>query len=173
MEKSVKVLVAAAFLALLFGFPTATHAEEFTYAKRVALGLQGGSLSFGPTIEYWPSDKLDLSANVGWFFNYSSLMVRGTYLFEKPINIFGDFPARPYVGAGVGYRGYFFVSGYSAWGGPGLQVFGGLMQPLTKNWNLRGELLGEYYVINWPGGYTETGGFPLGVNFGIFYHFGK
>lgn len=170
MRKSVSLLLVAAVCVIMFGLPTITQAEEFVYAKRVALGLQGGSVGFGPTIEYWPSDNLDLSAKLSWFFSYSAIGLRGTYLLDNRINIL-SMPARPYVGAGVGYQAW-SAYGYTAWGGPGVEVFGGLMQPLTKNWNLRGELQAAYYIISWPGGYTGSRALPVGVDFGIFYHLG-
>jgi hypothetical protein len=169
MKQSVSVLLAAAVCVIL-GLPAISQAEDFVYAKRVALGLQGGSVGFGPTIEYWPSDNLDLSVKLGTIFYYTSIGLRGTYLFNNRINII-SWPARPYAGAGVGYQAW-NVAGWGGFGGAGLEVFGGLMQPLTKNWNLRGELQASYYMIHYPGGYTGTTGFPLGVDFGIFYHFG-
>ena len=170
MRKSVSLMFAAALCVAVLGLSATAKAEDFTYAKRVALGAQGGSIGFGPTIEYWASDNLDLSAKLSWWFLYSAVGLRGTYLLNNRINIL-SWPARPYVGAGVGYQAW--SSGvWGNWGGPGLEVFGGLMQPLTKNWTLRGELQAAYYIISWPGGYTDSHGFPLGINFGIFYHFG-
>jgi len=170
MSKSVSVLIAATLCVVLFVLPNVAQAEEFVYANRVALGLQGGSVGFGPTIEYWPSDNLDLSAKLSWIGYYSAIGFRGTYLLDNRIEII-SWPARPYIGAGVGYQSWNAL-GYTAWGGPGVEIFGGLMQPLTKNWNLRGEVQAAYYVISWPGGYAGTRGFPLGINFGIFYHLG-
>ena len=172
MSKSLSVLLVAAVCVVLFSLPSTAQAEEFTYAKRVALGLQGGSVGFGPTIEYWSSDNLALSAKLSWIGYYSAIGLRGTYLLNNQIQLFGDYAARPYVGAGVGYQSW-SAFGYTAWGGPGIEVFGGLLQPLSKNWTIRGELQAAYYVINWPGGYTGTQGFPLGIDFGIFYHLGK
>lgn len=173
MRKSVSMMLAAALCVVILGLPAMAEAEDFVYAKRVALGLQGGSVGFGPTIEYWPSDNLDLSAKISsWFLLYTAIGIRGTYLFNNRINfpIF-SMPARPYAGAGVGYQSWSY-SGFDAWGGPGFEVFGGLMQPLSENWNLRGELQASYYVFSWPGGYTGSRSFPLAVDFGIFYHFG-
>jgi len=171
VTKHLSVLLVAAVCVALFGLPSTSKAEDFAYAKRVALGLQGGSIGFGPTVEYWPSDNLDISAKLSWFFYYSAIGLRGTYLLNNKIQIFGDFPARPYVGAGAGYQSWSAL-GYTAWGGPGVEVFGGLMQPLTKNITLRAELQASYYIISWPGGYLGSRGFPLGINFGGFYHFG-
>jgi len=170
VKKTVLTLIAVAVCAVILGLPAIAKAEDFVYAKRVALGLQGGSVGFGPTVEYWPSDNLDLSAKLSWWYLYSAIGLRGTYLLDNQIQIFGDFAARPYVGAGLGYQSW-SAYGYTAWGGPGMEVFGGLMQPLTKNLTLRGELQASYYVITWPGGYVGSRGFPLGINFGIFYHF--
>lgn len=169
MRKSVSLLLVAALCVVMFGLPSLAKAEDFTYAKRVALGLQGGSVGFGPTIEYWPSDNLDLSAKLSWIGYYSAIGFRGTYLFNNRYHII-DRPARPYVGAGLGYQSW--SSGIWTWGGPGLEVFGGLMQPLSENWTVRGELQLSYYILTWPGGYTGTHGLPLGIDFGIFYHLG-
>jgi hypothetical protein len=171
MRKSVSLVFAAALCVVVLGLSTTTQAEDFNYAKRIALGLQGGSVGFGPTVEYWASDNLDLSAKLSWFFYYSAIGLRGTYLLNNPIHIFGDFSARPYVGAGVGYQSWSAL-GYTAWGGPGAEVFGGLMQPLTKNITVRAELQASYYILTWPGGYLGSRGFPLGINLGGFYHFG-
>jgi hypothetical protein len=170
MRKSVSLMLAAALCVAMLGLSATAKAEDFTYAKRVALGAQGGSVGFGPTIEYWASDNLDLSAKLSWFFYYSAIGLRGTYLFNNRINIL-SWPARPYVGAGVGYQSW-SAYGYTAWGGPGMEVFGGLVQPFSKNWTVRAELQASYYILTWPGGYTGTRSFPLGINFGIFYHFG-
>jgi hypothetical protein len=163
------MIVSVACLAIL-GLPTTSMADEFVYGKRVALGLQGGSIGFGPTIEYWPSDNLDLSAKVGTIFYYTSLGLRGTYLLDNRVNII-SWPARPYVGAGVGYQSW-SVAGWGTWGGVGGEVFGGLMQPLSENWNLRGELQLSWYTFHYPFGYTGTTALPIGIDFGIFYHFG-
>jgi hypothetical protein len=170
MRKSVSVLFAAALCVVLFGLPQVAQAEEFVYANRVALGLQGGSFLFGPTIEYWPSDNLDLSARIGAWFYYTNFGVRGTYLLDNRINIL-DWPARPYVGAGLGYETW-SVTGWTAFSGVGVEVFAGLMQPLSKNWTVRGELQASYRALSYPYGYTGTTATPIGVDFGIFYHLG-
>jgi hypothetical protein len=170
MRKSVSLMLAAALCVVVLGLPATGQAEDFVYAKRIALGLQGGSVGFGPTIEYWPSDNLDLSVKLGTIFYYTSIGLRGTYLFNNRINIF-SMPARPYAGAGVGYQ-MWNVAGWESFGGTGIEVFGGLMQPLSKNWNLRGELQASYYMLSWPGGYTGSHALPIGVDFGIFYHLG-
>lgn len=56
-ERSTNVTVqrrlqAVIIISLVFMLPAASQAEDFAYAKRLALGLQGGSIGFGPTIEY-------------------------------------------------------------------------------------------------------------------------
>jgi hypothetical protein len=165
------LLLAAAVCVVMLGLPSMAKADDFVYAKRVALGLQGGSFVFGPTIEYWPSDNLDLSVKIGAWFYYTNLGLRGTYLFNNRVNII-DWPARPYAGVGVGYETW-NVSGWTAFSGAGFEVFGGLMQPLSKNWTVRGELQASYYAISYPFGYTGTTASPIGVDFGIFYHFGQ
>jgi hypothetical protein len=172
VSKSLSLLLVAAVCVALFVSPSSARAEEFNYAKRVALGLQGGSFLFGPTIEYWPSDNLDLSVKVGGWFGYTNLVFRGTYLFNNQIHIFGDYSARPYAGAGLGYQSW-SVLGYPGFGGGGLEVFGGLMQPLSKNWTLRGELDLQYYAVSYPYGYGGSTSGNFGVDAGIFYHFGQ
>jgi hypothetical protein len=168
--KKQTLLFAVAVVALAALLPATSRAEDFVYAKRLALGLQGGSIGFGPTIEYWPSDNLALSAKVGTIFYYTSLGLRGTYLFNNRINII-SWPARPYAGAGLGYQ-MWNVVGYTGFGGVGAEIFGGLVQPLSQNWTLRGELQASYYAITYPGGYVGATAFPLGIDLGIFYHFG-
>ena len=49
--------------------------------------------------------------------------VRGTYLFDNQIHIF-SMPARPYVGAGLGFISYGIYGEIAAYSGVGGEVFG-------------------------------------------------
>jgi hypothetical protein len=163
--KSVSVLLVAAVCVVLFGLPAAANAEDMNIAKRWAVGLSASPFSgYAPTVEYWTSDNFGLSANFSWYYWWSTITVRGTYLFDDRINIF-SMPARPYAGAGVGFTSWY--GGHSA---PGLEVFGGLLQPFSQQFSVRAELNAASYGLFYkdPG----HGWFPIGVGFGVFYHFG-
>jgi len=164
MRKSVSVLLAAAVCVIMFGLPATANAEDMNFAKRWALGLSASPFSgYAPTVEYWTSDNFGLSASFTWYYWWTTIGLRGTYLFDNRINIF-SMPARPYAGAGVGFTSW--QGGYTA---PGLEVFGGLLQPFSQQFSVRAELNAASYGIFHSGDHNW---FPLGVGFGVFYHFG-
>jgi len=174
MRQTVSLLLAVALCVVMFGLPTTASATELKVAKRWALGLGGNTINGGlaPTIEYWTSENFGLSASFSYFFYASAIGLRGTYLFDKQINIF-PMPARPYVGAGVGLFTYYPYLGYKTYNGPGAEIFGGLLQPLTDQWSVRAELEASNYFVTLPGGYVVSRGYsPITVGLGIFYHFG-
>ncbi len=159
------VLLVAAVCVASFGLPSTAKAEEMNIAKRWALGLQANPFAgFAPTVEYWTSDNFGLSASVSGYWYWTTIGVRGTYLFDNRIEIF-SMPARPYAGAGVG-----FTSWYGGASTPGLEVFGGLLQPFSQNVSVRAELNAASYGLLHHD--ADHPWFPLGIGVGIFYHFG-
>lgn len=173
MKKSVSLLLAAALCVIMFGLPSTAKADEMKVAKRWALGLADNTFNFGlvPTVEYWTSENFGLSASFDYIFWSTRIGLRGTYLWDTPIHIF-SMPARPYAGAGLGLFTVTPYLGYDAYYGPSFEVFGGLLQPLSDRWSVRGELAASFYVLNVPGGYVYHSSYvPISLNFGIFYHF--
>lgn len=171
MRKSVSLLVTAALCVVMFGLPATANADELKVAKRWALGLSANALNYGltPTVEYWTSENFGLSASLSWFYYGSLIGVRGTYLFDTPINIF-PMPARPYVGAGLGFLNYNAFTGYSGYSSVGGEIFGGLFQPFSEWLSVRAELEASSFGFVNRAGYRSFS--PLSVGFGIFYHFG-
>jgi len=155
---------------MLFGLPSAVHAEEMKVAKRWTVGLSATPfLGYGPTVEYWTSENFGLSASVGWTYYWWLLGLRGTYLFNTPVHIL-EMPARPYVGAELGFTSYGAQRGLGQYNNTGLEVFGGLLQPLSEWLSVRAEL--EMCSYSWysRSGYHSPS--PISVGLGIFYHFG-
>jgi hypothetical protein len=160
----VSLLLVAAACVIMFGLPATANAEDMNIAKRWAVGLSANPFSgYAPTVEYWTSDNFGLSASLRASWYWSTLGLRGTYLFNDRINIF-SMPARPYAGAGLGFTSWY--GGHSA---PGLELFGGLLQPFSQQISVRAELNVASYGLFYDSGHSW---FPLGVGFGIFYHFG-
>ena len=172
MRKSVSLLLVATLCVVMFGLPSAARADEMKVAKRWALGLGGNAADGGlaPTVEYWTSENFGLSASFSYFFWASMVGVRGTYLWDTPIHIF-SMPARPYAGAGLGL---FTVNPYLRYGtyyGPSLEVFGGLLQPLSDRWSVRAELAASFHHVSVPGEYVYSNSYsPITLDVGIFYH---
>jgi hypothetical protein len=95
--------------------------------------------------------------------------VRGTYLFDNQIHIF-SMPARPYVGAGLGFISYGIYGEIAAYSGVGGEVFGGLFQPLSDQFSVRAELEASSYDFTRHAGARFIS--PLSIGVGIFYHLG-
>ena len=171
MRKSVSLLLVAALCIVMFGLPSAANAQELKVAKRWALGLSANALNVGlaPTVEYWTSENLGLSASFSWYWYASLIGLRGTYLFDTPIKIF-SMPARPYAGAGLGFLTYRADLGLDQYSTVGLELFGGLLQPLSEQFSVRAELEASSFGFMGREGYH--GYSPLSVGVGIFYHFG-
>ena len=171
MRKSVSLLLVAAVCVVMFGLPVTANATELKVAKRWALGLSANALNvgFAPTVEYWTSENFGLSASFSWFWYGSLIGVRGTYLFDTPIHIF-SMPARPYVGAGLGFLSYNAVSELNRYSSVGGEIFGGLLQPLSDQFSVRAELEASSFGFISHEGYHSYS--PLTVGVGIFYHFG-
>jgi hypothetical protein len=155
----------------MFGLPSAANADELKVAKRWALGLSANALNFGlaPTVEYWTSENFGLSASFSWFLYGSLIGVRGTYLFDTPVKIL-SMPARPYVGAGLGFLSYNADLGLSRYSSVGGEIFGGLLQPLSEQLSVRAELDASSFGFTGREGYHSYS--PLTVGVGIFYHLG-
>jgi len=155
----------------MFGLPSAAEADELRVAKRWALGLSANALNVGlaPTLEYWTSENFGLSASFSLFRHWSMVGLRGTYLFDTPIQIF-SMPARPYAGAGVGFISYNTYLGHDSYSSGGAELFGGLLQPLSDQFSVRAELEASSYSFTQHEGYYGYN--PLTVGVGIFYHFG-
>ena len=170
MSKSVSLPLVAAVCVVMFGQPSAANADELKVAKRWAVGLSANPFSgYAPTVEYWTSENFGLSASFSWYYWWSIVGLRGTYLFDTPIKIL-EMPARPYAGAGLGFISYNTYLGYDRYNSAGLEVFGGLLQPLSKQLSVRAELQTSSYGFTGREGYHSFS--PLSVGLGIFYHFG-
>jgi hypothetical protein len=166
----VSLLLVAAVCVVMFGLPPAANADELKVAKRWAVGLNANPFSgYAPTVEYWTNENFGLSASLSWFYHWSIVGLRGTYLFDTPIHIF-SMPARPYAGGGLGFINWSAYGGYASYSSVGVEVFGGLLQPLSDQFSVRAELHAASYSFtahDWSPGFS-----PLSVGFGIFYHFG-
>ena len=95
--------------------------------------------------------------------------VRGTYLFDNQIHIF-SMPARPYVGAGLGFISWGVYNELAAYNSVGGEIFGGLFQPFSDQLSVRAELEAATYGLTGRSGYHSFS--PLSIGVGIFYHFG-
>jgi hypothetical protein len=154
----------------MFGLPGNASATELNVAKRWAVGLSATPLlGYGPTVEYWTSENLGLSASVGWDYYWWLLGLRGTYLFNTPVHIL-EMPARPYVGAELGFTSQNVHLGSGRYNNTGLEVFGGLLQPLSDRLSVRAELEASSYSWYSRSGYHSPSSISIGL--GIFYHFG-
>ncbi len=170
MRKSVSLLVTAALCVVMFGLPVTANADELKVANRWAVGLSANPFSgYAPTVEYWTSENFGLSASFSWYYWWSTVGLRGTYLFDTPINIL-PMPARPYAGAGLGFLSYNAYLGLNQYNTVGLEVFGGVLQPLSDQLSVRAELQASSFGFTGRAGYRSFS--PLSVGFGIFYHFG-
>ena len=170
MRKPVSLLLVAAVCVIMFGLPATANADELRVANRWAVGLNANPFSgYAPTVEYWTSENFGLSASFSWYYWWSTVGLRGTYLFDTPINIL-SMPARPYAGAGLGFISYGVYNQYAAYNSAGLEVFGGLLQPLSDQLSVRAELQAASFGFTGRAGYRSFS--PLSVGFGIFYHFG-
>jgi hypothetical protein len=169
VKKTVSTLLVVAVCAAILGLPATAKADEMKVANRWALGLNANPFAgFAPTVEYWTSENLGLSASFSWYYWWSTIGLRGTYLFDTPIQIL-SMPARPYAGAGLGFLTYNAYLEYSRYSNVGLEVFGGLFQPLSAQLSLRAELQASSYGLTGRAGYHSFS--PLSVGVGIFYHF--
>lgn len=109
------------------------YAEEFTMKGRAGAGLQVNFLNFGlgPSVEYWGTENIGISGSIGAVADFTSYGIRGNYLFDRKLDIFG-LPTRPYLGIG-----YASITGpeYSFWGvtsetkGSGIEIYAGLLRP--------------------------------------------
>ena len=170
MRKSVSLLLVAAACVVMFGLPSAANADEMKVAKRWAVGLNASPFfGYAPTVEYWTSENFGLSASYSWYWYWSVIGVRGTYLFDTPINIL-SMPARPYVGAGLGFISWGVNGEFAAYNSVGGEVFGGLFQPLSDQLSVRAELEASSFGFTGRTGYHSFS--PLSVGVGIFYHLG-
>lgn len=170
MRKSVLLMLAAAVCVVMFGLPSAAKADELEVAKRWAVGLHANPFSgYAPTVEYWTSENFGLSASFSWYYWWSIVGARGTYLFDSQIHILA-MPARPYAGAGLGFISWGVYEGSPAYNSVGVEVFGGLLQPFSDQLSVRAELHAASYGFTGREGYRSFS--PLSVGFGIFYHFG-
>lgn len=171
MRKSVSLLLVTAVCVVMLGLPSAANADELKIANRWALGLSANALNVGlaPTVEYWTSENFGLSASFSLFRYWSMVGLRGTYLFDTPIHIF-SMPARPYIGAGLGFISYNEYNGHVAYSSVGGEIFGGLLQPLSDQFSVRAELEASSYSFTGHEGYYDY--IPLTIGVGIFYHFG-
>ena len=170
MRQSVALLFLVAVFVVALGVPSVARADELNVANRWAVGLHANPFSgYAPTVEYWTSENFGLSASFSWFHWWSTIGLRGTYLFDTPINIL-PMPARPYAGAGLGFTSWYAYEGLAQYSSGGLEVFGGLLQPLSDQLSVRAELHASSFGFTVREGYR--GYWPLSVGFGIFYHFG-
>jgi len=170
VKKTVSTLLAITLCVAIFGLPAAAKADEMKVAERWALGLHANPFAgYAPTVEYWASENMGLSASFSWYYWWSIVGLRGTYLFDTPVHIL-SMPARPYAGAGAGFISYNAYLGHAQYNSAGLEVFGGLLQPLSDQISVRAELEASSYGLTGRTGYR--GFTPLSVGFGIFYHFG-
>jgi hypothetical protein len=170
MRQSVSLLLMVAVCVSVFGVPSAAKADELKVANRWAVGLNANPFSgYAPTVEYWTSENFGLSASFSWYYWWSTIGLRGTYLFDNQIEIL-PMPARPYAGAGLGFISYGVYNQYAAYNSVGLEVFGGLLQPLSDRLSVRAELQASSYGFTGRDGYRSFS--PLSVGFGIFYHLG-
>lgn len=124
------------------------YAEEFTMKGRAGAGLQVNFLNFGvgPSVEYWATENIGISGSAGVLADFTSYGIRGNYLFDKKLDIFG-LPTRPYLGIG-----FASITGpkYSFWGvtsetkGSGIEIYGGLLHSapyIHKSVYLRAEFI--------------------------------
>jgi len=171
VRKSVSLLLVTAVCIVVFGLPSTANAEDMNIANRWALGLSANALNvgFAPTVEYWTSNNLGLSASFSWYWYATLIGLRGTYLFDTPVKIL-PMPARPYVGAGLGFLSYNTLVGYDPYSTVGFELFGGLLQPLSQQFSVRAELEASSFGFMRHEGYRNYS--PLSVGVGIFYHFG-
>jgi hypothetical protein len=166
----VSLLFVAAACVVLLGLPAAANADEMKVAKRWAVGLNASPFfGYAPSVEYWTSENFGLSASYSWYWWWSIIGVRGTYLFNNPIHIF-SMPARPYVGAGLGFISWGVNGEYAAYNSVGGEVFGGLFQPFSDQLSVRAELEVATYGLTSQSGSRSFS--PLSIGVGIFYHFG-
>ena len=155
MSKSVSLLLVAAACVVMLGLPSVANADELKVAKRWAVGLNASPFyGYAPSVEYWTSENLGLSASFSWYWWWSIIGVRGTYLFDTPIKIF-TMPARPYVGAGIGFISYGVYRDYAAYNSVGGEIFGGLFQPLSAQLSVRAELEASSYGLTGREGYHD------------------
>ncbi len=168
--KSRKVLVLAlAMMVWLAGLGMASdgYAEDFNVGGRFGIGAQLNLLNFGvgPSVEYWLTDNIGISASYGALSDFTSYGIRGNYLFDGNLDLFG-LPARPYIGAGfssVTLEGVFSTSK-----GTGIEIYGGVLEQASENIYLRSELI--YSTVDFTSNdYIDYGAFSLG--FGIVYYF--
>jgi outer membrane protein W len=107
----------------------------------VGVGIQSNLLNFGlgPTVEYFPVGNFSLAGSIGALSDFTSYGIRGNYFFKKTENY------RPYLGAG-----YSHINGPEATPvpgskletkGSGLEIYGGLLQLVSKNLGIRYEII--------------------------------
>jgi len=153
------------------------YAEDFNLGGRFGVGIQLNALNFGigPSVEYWPTNNIGISASFGSLSDYTSYGIRGSYLFDNKFDLFGT-PTRPYLGAGfssVTGPKYSFETVTSETKGSGIEMYGGILQQASENIYLRTEFIYSTFDVTttindweYDAGY---GGFSLG--FGVVYYF--
>lgn len=107
--------------------------DDLSMQGRMGAGVQLSAinLELGPTGEYWITENIGVSASIGLFGDFTSYGIRGNYLFNNRLNIYG-IPSRPYVGLG-----YASIEGpEQSYGditlkteGSGFELYAGLIQP--------------------------------------------
>lgn len=121
------------------------HSGDFDLARRFGAGIQMNvlNLGIGPSVDYWITENLGLTATVGAMFDFTSVAIRGNYLLNHTFYPAG-YPARPYFGVGFASVKADYDAASIEQKGSGLEVYGGLLLPAThvmKNLYFRGELI--------------------------------
>lgn len=189
MKRKKMLVLALAVMVLLASLSMASdgYAEDFNLGGRFGVGIQLNALNFGigPSVEYWPTNNIGISASFGSLSDYTSYGIRGSYLFDNKFDLFGT-PTRPYLGAGfssVTGPKYSFETVTSESKGSGIEIYGGILQQASflqqasKNIYVRTEFIYSTFdvttTIDAPSVKREFdagyGGFSLG--FGVVYYF--
>lgn len=167
LKRTSVIIWSIAFLASL-SITATGYAKEFPVAGRVGLGLQINAFNFGigPSLEYWASENVGLSVYLGGLRDYLLIGARGIYLFDAKLQTF-SYPARPYLGVGYAYIQGPYYRHYNHFTGYGIELIGGIFQPLSSKVAIRGELV--YQIYNDVPDYAEFNHFSLGA--AIHYYF--
>ncbi len=181
MKRKKMLVLALAVMVCLAGLGMASdgYAEDFNLGGRFGVGIQLNALNFGigPSVEYWPTNNIGISASFGSLSDYTSYGIRGNYLFDNKFDLLGT-STRPYLGAGFSSvtgpkHDYGTITETTK--GSGIEMYGGILQQAYgyENIYLRTEFIYSTFDVTTTYDSSEYkagyGGFSLG--FGIVYYF--
>lgn len=166
--------------------------DDLSMQGRLGTGMQLNLINpwLGPTVDYWITENMGVSGTIGVSQDFKYVGIRGTYLFNKRLDIYGLPVMRPYVGIG-----YASVTGPEETAtnalsepttieteGSGFELYGGILQPapyIAKNVYLRPEIIYSTVKVEGSSGFltndqtasVDANYSAIGLGLSVVYYF--